>query len=185
MSELPQLWLPILASAVLVFIASSLIHMVFKWHNSDYKKLDNEDAMRATVRAGGLNPGQYHFPHCGDMKEMNDPAQQQKYKDGPIGILTIIPNGMPNMGKMLGSWFLLNLLIAAMAACLAAQSFGLQGNAHLAGHLVGMSTFMAYGTGSVANAIWMGKTWSSVFKDLLDALIYGTVSALTFMWLWP
>jgi len=48
-----------------------------------------------------------------------------------------------------------------------------------------MTTFMAYGVGSICNAIWMGKTWSSVAKDLLDSLIYGTVSAFTFMWLWP
>src|SRR3990167_4557638 len=169
MSELPQLWLPILATAIFVFIASSLIHMVFKWHNSDYRKIDKEDDVRAVVRASALNPGQYHFPHCNDMKDMQEPAQQQKYRDGPIGILTIIPNGMPNMGKMLGLWFVLNLLVAALAACLAVQSFTLQGNSNQAGHLVGITTFMAYSVGSISNAIWMGKTWSSVGKDLLDA----------------
>lgn len=185
MSDLPQLWLPILATAIFVFIASSLIHMVFKWHNSDYRQIGNEDEIRAAVRNGKLAPGQYHFPYCKEMKDMQEPAQQQKYREGPIGILTIIPNGMPNMGKMLGSWFVLNLIVAAIGALLAVQSFGLQGSSHYAGHLVGVLTFVAYGVGSVCNAIWMGKTWSSVAKDLLDALIYGTVSALTFMWLWP
>ena len=45
--------------------------------------------------------------------------------------------------------------------------------------------FLTYFGGSVQMAIWMGKPWSTVAKDLLDSLIYGTISALVFMWLWP
>ena len=44
MTFLAQLWMPIVLSAVLVFAASSLIHMVLKWHNADYRPLANEDA---------------------------------------------------------------------------------------------------------------------------------------------
>ena len=36
MVGLAALWLPILLSAVIVFVASSLIHMVSGWHKSDY-----------------------------------------------------------------------------------------------------------------------------------------------------
>ena len=49
MAMLASLWLPILLSAVAVFVASSLIHMLFKWHNRDYRKLPNEDAVRAAA----------------------------------------------------------------------------------------------------------------------------------------
>ena len=59
MSGIAQLWLPILSTAALIFIASSLIHMVFKWHNADYKKLANEDDVRAAIRATSPAPGQY------------------------------------------------------------------------------------------------------------------------------
>ena len=51
MNAIAHLWMPILVTAVLIFVASSLIHMVFKWHNSDYRKFDNEDDVRAAVRA--------------------------------------------------------------------------------------------------------------------------------------
>ena len=34
MAFVHQLWLPILLSAVFVFLASSVIHMALKWHNS-------------------------------------------------------------------------------------------------------------------------------------------------------
>ena len=50
---------------------------------------------------------------------------------------------------------------------------------------MGAVSFVAYGFGSITMAIWMGKPWSSVAKDLADALIYGLLSAGIFGWLWP
>ena len=47
MVSIISLWLPILLSAVAVFIASSVIHMVLKYHNSDFKKIPAEDEVMA------------------------------------------------------------------------------------------------------------------------------------------
>jgi hypothetical protein len=185
MNDLPQLWLPILVTAVLIFIASSLIHMVIKWHNADYKKLSNEDAVLAAIRSGTSAPGQYIMPYCSDMKEMQNETMKQKYIDGPIGIMTIRKNGVPAIGGMLIQWFVFSVVVAALAGLLALQSFGLGADHHRAGHLVGMVSLLTYFGGSVQMAIWMGKPWSAVFKDLIDSLIYATISALVFMWLWP
>lgn len=63
MNAFPPLWLPILVAAVLVFVVSSLIHMLFEWRNSDYRKLPNEDHVLAALRAGSPAPGQYVLPH--------------------------------------------------------------------------------------------------------------------------
>ena len=185
MNAILVLWLPILLSAVLVFIASSLIHMVFKWHNSDYRGLPNEDAVRAALRAGTNPPGQYVLPYCGDMKAMATDDMQQKYREGPVGLLTLQANGPFNMGGALVRWFLFNVLIAAIAAVVAVQVLGIAGSANRAAHLIGMLSFLSYSGGSVQAAIWMGKPWSVVAKDLLDGLIYGTITALTFQALWP
>ena len=185
MNALPQLWLPILVTAVLVFVASSLIHMVFKWHNSDYRKLSNEDDVRAAIRAGSPAPGQYVLPHCADMKAMQAVEMQKKYSEGPIGFLTVKENGPPAMGGALAKWFVLNLVVATIAAAVAVQVYGLQGSAHYAGHLVGILSFLTYAGGSVQAGIWMGKPWISVAKDLLDAAIYAIVSNLVFWYLWP
>ncbi len=185
MNALPQLWLPILVAAVLVYIASSLIHMVFKWHNSDYKKLSNEDEVQAVLRKGAPAIGQYGIPHCTDMKAMREEAMVKKYADGPVALLTVMRSGAPKMGGMLVRWFLFNLVVALVAGAIALQVYGLPGNAHYAGHLVGLITFLTYAGGSVQSGIWMGKPWGAVFKDLIDALIYGVVSALAFWWLWP
>ena len=185
MQHLPQLWLPILVTAVLVFIASSLIHMVIKWHNSDYKKLSNEDDVRAAIRAGSPVPGQYVLPYCSDMKDMQGEAMQKKFIDGPVGMLTLRKNGPPSMGGSLIQWFIYLLIVAAIAGFIALRIYGVQGEAHRAGHLVGLISFLTYTGGSVQMGIWMGKPWGSVAKDVLDALIYATISAFTFQFLWP
>jgi hypothetical protein len=183
--SLLQLWLPILLSAVCVFAASSLIHMVVKWHASDYRALSNEEEVRAAIRKGNPAPGQYVLPHCGDMKDMAKPDMQKKYQDGPVAMLMVSPNGLPAMGSALGKWFLFALLVAFMAAYIASRSL-VPGTHYLqVFRLVSVVSFLAYGFGGIPNAIWMGKPWGSVVKDLADALLYGLLSGGVFGWLWP
>jgi hypothetical protein len=180
-----QLCLPIIAAAVAVFIASSLIHMVFKWHNSEYRPLPNEDEVRRVLGSANLTPGMYVTPHCPEMKEMQSEAMQGKFRDGPVAVITMRAPGAPAMGKCLLQWFLLNIAIAALGAMLALQAYGIAGNAHQAGHFVGIFTMIAYASGTVQESIWMGRPWSATLKYLLDAFIYGCVSALVFWQLWP
>ncbi len=185
MSAIASLWMPILATAVLIFIASSLIHMVFKWHNSDYKKLANEDDVRAAIRAGSPEPGQYVLPHCTDMKAMGSEEMMKKFTEGPVAFMSIRKSGPPNMGPCLMQWFIYSVAIAAICGCVAAGAVGFGARAHEGGHVVGMMSFLAYVGGSVQMGIWMGKPWGSVAKDALDGLIYAVISAVTFMYMWP
>ena len=185
MISLDQLWIAIVVSAVAVFVASSLIHMVLKWHNSDYLKLRNEDEVRAAVRASSPEPGQYVLPHCADMKEMEKPEIQEKYRAGPVGFLILRANAAPRMGPSLGLWFVLNLVIALLAAYLASRTLAASASFLQVCRVVGTVTFLAYAGGSVQGGIWMGKPWRSVAKDIGDGIIYGVVSALVFGWLWP
>lgn len=185
MNEVFQLWLPILATAVFIFIASSLIHMVFKWHNSDYQKLGNEDEVRAAIRAGSPAPGQYVLPHCVDMKDMADPAMIKKFTDGPVAFITVRPSAAPAIGGALVNWFIFTLVIAIVAATVAVDAFGIKGDSRSVAQLIGVVSFLAYAAGSFQMAIWMGKPWGSVGKDVLDAVIYAVVSGVTFLWLWP
>ena len=100
MVSLTVLWLPILLSAVVVFIASSVIHMVIGWHNSDYTKLPNEDDVVDALRTAGAGPGEYIFP-CADnpADNMRSAEIKEKWAKGPAGKLTIFPAGPLNMGK--------------------------------------------------------------------------------------
>lgn len=179
------LWLPLLLAAVLVFIASSLVHMVFKWHQSDYGRLGNEDEVRDAINKGAPAPGQYVVPHCADMKDFKAPEMQKKFIDGPVGLLVLRPNGLPNMGKNLGQWFVLNLLVAAIAAHIAGLTLPAGADGQRVFHITALITFIAYAAGSISDAAWKGHPWKAVAKDLLDALIYAVVSGLAFAWLWP
>ncbi|MCP4200989.1 MAG: hypothetical protein GY769_03555 [bacterium] len=64
MVYLTALWLPILLSAVVVFIASSILHMVLKYHRSDYSAMPGEDNVMAAMRSEKVSPGHYYLPHC-------------------------------------------------------------------------------------------------------------------------
>ncbi len=182
---LTQLWLPILLSAACVFVASSLIHMVLKWHASDYNALANEDEVRAAIRKANPAPGQYVLPHCADMKDMAKPDMLAKYTEGPVAMLMVNPNGPPAMGVALGKWFAYTVLVAFMAAYLAGRTLGPGTHYLQVFRVVGAVSFLAYGFGSIQMAIWMGKPWRSAAKDLADALIYGLLSAGIFGALWP
>ncbi len=185
MNTLLALWLPILLSAVVVFIISSLLHMVFKWHATDYSTLPHEDAVRAAIRAGNPAPGRYVIPHCADMTDMSSEAMQRKYREGPVGHITIGPSGLPVLGKFLGLWFVWSLVVSAVAAYLAVRVVGAnQGVAHGAAKLVGAVTFIAHGFGTVTESIWSMRPWSQSVKYLIDAALYAAGAGLVFLWLW-
>lgn len=182
MVPLAALWLPILLSAVIVFIASSIFHMVLPFHKSDYKKLPDEEAARAALK--GVAPGMYMFPAC-DHKNMKDPAVQEKFKQGPVGTVTLRPAGAINMGSFLGQWFAHCLLAGFFIAYLAAHTLAPGTHYLQVFRVVGTAGFLVYGLSQVPMGIWGGQPWGVVFKHIVDGLIYGLLTAGTFGWLWP
>ncbi|HEY8195436.1 MAG TPA: hypothetical protein VIG04_00550 [Gemmatimonadales bacterium] len=185
MVSLGSLWLPILVSAVLVFAVSAIIHMVLKYHNSDYKPLPNEDAVRAAIRAGNPAPAQYVIPYCSDMKDMEKPEIKQKYAEGPVAVMNLMRPGAPNMGKYLIHWFVFILCVSFFIAYVAAHTIP-PGTAYLeVFRVVGAVGFLVYGIGQMPESIWMGRPWKITWKNALDGLVYGLVTAGTFGWLWP
>lgn len=182
---LHTLWLPILLSAVIVFVASSILHMLLPIHKSDYRKLPDEDRVLDAMRTAGVTPGrEFRFPFC-SMKEMKEPAMQDKFKRGPVGSLTIFPSGPMAMGKYLGQWFLYCIVVSIFAAYLTSRTRPVGTDYLEVFRVAGCSSFMAYSLGLVQNAIWRGETWGVTFKHILDGLIYGLLTAGTFGWLWP
>ncbi len=183
MNALLSLWLPILLSAVVVFVISSLIHMLLNWHASDYGTFENEDAVRDAIRAGNAGPGRYVIPKCREMKEMASEAMKKKYADGPVGHITLLPNGQPSMGKYLGMWFLWALVIAvATTGFIVTQIFDLNpSRVRAVSKLVFALTFIAHGFGTVTESIWAGRPWSQSIKYLIDAALYAVGSAAVFL----
>ncbi len=184
MVPLSALWLAILLSAVIVFIASSILHMLFTYHQSDCHRLPEEDKLLATLRAAGLKQGLYVFPYC-KPKEMKSPAIIEKFNQGPAGMLTVFPIGPPVMPKFLGQWFVYCLLISFFTAYLTGHTVASGVHYLVVFRVVGTAAFMAYGLGPIVNSIWRGQPWTVTIKEVIDGLIYSLLTAGTFGWLWP
>jgi hypothetical protein len=184
MDPLTTLWAPIVLSAVVVFVASSIMHTVLPYHRSDVHPLPDEENVMAALRAAGLKRGLYVFPFCLP-KNMKTPGAVEKYKQGPVGMMTIFPSGPPAMAKFLALWFAYCLIISSAVAFLAGSAVRGGAPYRAVFHVVAIAAFLAYGLANLANGIWRGQPWSVVTKEVIDGLIYALLTAGTFGWLWP
>ena len=180
-----SLLIPIVVSAVFVFIASSIIHMATPWHKNDLKKLPNEDAALNALRALNLPPGNYGYPKPDSMKEMGSPEFQAKAKAGPVGFMTVKPSWNFSMGGTLAQWFVYSLIVSLFAGYIAGVAFG-PGTEYLRiMQVAGTVGFVGYSLAQMHESIWWGKNWGATIRSMIDGLIYGLLTAGTFGWLWP
>ena len=185
MVSITALWLPILLSAVIVFVASSIIHMLLPIHKNDYRKLPEEEKVLDALRSAGVTPGRsYIFPYC-THKDMKAPEMVEKFKRGPIGMLTLRPNGTPAMGKFLGQWFVYCIVVGIFVAYLTGRTRP-AGTPYLeVFRVAGASGFLAYSGALIQDAIWKGEDWGVTIKYVIDGFIFALLTAGTFGWLWP
>jgi hypothetical protein len=183
--SIAALWLPILLSAVIVFVASSILHMLLPFHRSDYRKLPDEDKVLDALRSAGVTPGpMYILPHC-DHKNMKTAETVEKFKRGPVGLLQIRPSGAPAMGKPLVQWFFYCVVVGIFVAYLTGRTRP-SGTIYLeVFRVAGCTAFLGYSIALIQESIWKGQTWLVTFKHVLDGLIYALLTAGTFGWLWP
>lgn len=180
-----DLWLAILLSGLFCWFASALIHMLIKYHNADYKQLPNEEAVSAVLGEGSPEPALYTLPHCNDMKAMGEESMQKKFNDGPVAMISILPNGMPPMGKLLSQQILFFVFGAFLIGYLASLSIVETPDFMVVFRQVFIASFLAYGWAQIPYSIWMGQPWSNCLRFLMDALIYSVVTASTFAMFWP
>lgn len=176
-----DLWLPVLASAGVVWIFSALVWMVFPWHKKDFSAVGDESAVRSAL--SGLRPGNYNLPHCTDQKQLQEPAMQAKFKEGPLAFITILPNGIPNMGKNLVSIFLFYIFVGVLCAYFVTRTTGPDAEYLQVFRVAGTVAWIAYGVAYVQDTIWFGRPLSATLKSLFDALLYGLLTGGVFGWL--
>ncbi len=180
-----SLWLPILLSAVIVFLVSSLIHMVLGYHRTDFRKVPAEDDVMNSLREFGIPPGDYVIPCAGSSKEMGSPEFIEKATKGPVAFMTVIPSGPPAMGKSLVQWFLYCVVVGIFAAYIGGRAVGPGGDYLQVFRFTGCTAFVGYALALWQNSIWYRRAWSTTLKSTFDGLIYGLLTAGTFGWLWP
>ncbi|NUM76934.1 hypothetical protein HUU40_21440 [candidate division KSB1 bacterium] len=185
MITLDMLWLPILLSAVFVFLVSSVIHMALPWHKGDYAKVPNEDKVMDALRPFAIPPGDYMMPRASSMKDMGSPEFTEKMKKGPVMIFTVVPNGPATMGKSLTLWFLYSVLVGFFAAYLTGRTLAAGADYLEVFRYIGTTAFLGYSLALLQTSIWYRRAWSTTIKSMIDGLIYALVTAGVFGWLWP
>ncbi|MBI1875652.1 MAG: hypothetical protein HYZ58_12570 [Acidobacteria bacterium] len=185
MVPIMSLVIPIVVSAVLVFVASSIIHMVLGYHRSDYRKLPKEDEVQDSLRGFNIPPGDYILPCPGSASAMKEPAFVEKYKKGPIVFMTVIPGGPPTMGKQLVLWFLYTVVVGILSAYVAGRALG-PGAPYLeVFRFAGCAAFLSYAMALPQYSIWYKRNVGTTLRSMFDGLIYGLLTGGTFGWLWP
>ena len=184
MTFIADLWLPILASAAIVFVASAIIHMGPFWHRSEFPAPPDQDRLQDALRPFGLAPGEYMLPKPQDMKDCNKPEFVEKLTRGPVALITVVPNGRMSMGKPLSQWFVYTLVVSGFAAYVAHATLAADAPYLQVFRVAGTVAFIAYAVGLWQQAIWFHRSWSGTIKHTLDGLIYGCLTGGAFGWLW-
>lgn len=180
-----SLWLPILLSAVIVFVASSIIHMMLPYHRTDLTKVPREDEVMEALRGFNIPPGDYGIPCPTSPAAMRQPEFIEKMKKGPVVFMTLTPGRVPSMGKSLVLWFLYTVVVSVFAAYIAGRALGPGADYAPVFRFVGGSAFMGYALAHAQQSIWYSRQWATTIKDMFDGLVYALLTAGTFGWLWP
>jgi hypothetical protein len=184
MVSLIDLWLPILVAAILVFVASSLVHMALGYHAADYGRVASEDAFMDAARALNIPPGDYMVP-CPSRRGLRDPEFVAKHRKGPVLMMTVFPAGQLSMGKQLVMWFLYCVVVSVFAAYLTSHALPLSAPYLAVFRFAGTIAFVGYALALWQHSIWYRRKWGTTIRSTIDGLIYGLLTGGTFGWLWP
>ncbi len=185
MVPLMSLLLPILISAVLVFIASSIIHMFLPWHRNDYQAVPREDEVMRALRPFAIPPGDYMMPRPKGMADMKTAEFAEKRALGPVMVFTVMRGGTVSMGRELLLWFVYLVVVAIFGGYVAGRALGPGAEYLEVFRFVGVTAFAALALGLWQMSIWYHRAWATTMRSSVDALIYAMLMAGTFGWLWP
>ena len=185
MTGLDSLWLPIVVSAVVVFVVSSLIHMLTPWHKSDYRRLPKEAEVMDALRPFALPPGDYMVPCASSREDFASPEFADRLKSGPVFMATVLPSGPMSMAGSLMGWFVYCLVVGLFGAYLAGRALGPGAHDLAVVRFVGAATFAGYSLALWQQSIWFKRAWGTTIRSTLDGLLYALLTGGVFAWLWP
>jgi hypothetical protein len=180
-----SLVIPILLSAVIVFVASAIMHMVLSYHRNDLRPLPKEAEVADALRKFAIPPGDYALPCGGSSSAMKDPAFIEKMTKGPVVVMTVMPSGPPAMASSLALWFLYTLVVGVFAAYVAGRALGPGADYLAVFRFAGTTAFCSYSLALLQHSIWYKRNWGTTVKSMLDGLVYALLTAGVFGWLWP
>jgi hypothetical protein len=182
---LDALWLPILLSAVIVFAASSVVHMVMPWHKGDYPAPPEQEKLADALRPFAIPPGDYMLPRARSRQEMSSPEFNERLRRGPVMVLTVMPSAPFAMGGTFVQWFVYLVVIGVFAAYVAGRALPPGAHYLQVFRFAGVTAFASHVLGLWPVSIWYRRSWLLTLKTTFDGLLYALLTAGTFGWLWP
>src|SRR5436190_19914227 len=171
---LSMLWIPILVSAVFVFIAANLLWMAVPfWHRPDYKKLPDEKAVLAGLSSAAS--GQYITPNIDWSKATAE--EKEAFQTGPMALLLVRNPNSFSLGKALTLYFLYCVVISVLVAYVCSATLAPGTHYLRVFRVAGTAAILAHAFRGVDHSVWYGKPWVVTFKELIDGVIYGLLTA--------
>ena len=168
MVQITALWLPIVVSAVFIFLVSFVVHMAATTARTSALRRGRGNGRAAQAERP---PGDYMMP-CGTGPEsMKDPAFIEKMKKGPVVLLTVMKSGPPNMNANLIQWFVFSLVVGVVAAYVAGRALAPGADYRPVFRFAGVTAFVAYSLAQWQDSIWYGRKWSTTIKNNIDGLV--------------
>ena len=164
MEAIAEMWIPILLSTALTFLASSLVWTVLPHHKKDWAKFSG-----ATVDLTNVPAGQY--------------IMHQDQSADWYGYL-FIRRGKHNMGKALAYWASNLVLISLFVGYLVYHTTP-RGTEYLqVFRVAGTAALLGFAGNIAQKSIWWGWRWDVTWKDLIDDIVYALLVAGTFAFYW-
>jgi hypothetical protein len=186
MVHLGSLWLPVVLSAALVFLASFVAWVVLPHHRADFAPLPDEGGILADLRSRELAPRMYSFPYPATGEEARSDAFKERVKAGPAGFL-LLQRGEDrlSMGAALFRAFVFYLGVGVFVAYIGYVTLAPGTDYRTVFRVTGTAALLAHCGALFPRSIWFGFSWSMTWKEVADGLVYALLTAGTFGWLWP
>ena len=182
--DLVSLWLPILLSAVAVWIVSAVVWMALPHHKNDFIALPDEDGFMDDLRKRGIKPGNYVFPDFRKRDSMETDKVKNALQQGPVGHLSLWQPPLTMGGKMIGT-FIVYLVVSALIAYLARVALPTPAPFAKVFQVVATAGVLAYSFSFIPNSIWFGSYKRTIAAGFIDGIVYGLITGAIFAWRWP
>jgi hypothetical protein len=178
------LWLPILLSAVAIWIASTMAWIALPHHKQDFIGLADEDGFMDYIRRSGIEPGNYLFPDFRDREAMKSEKTCKALKEGPVGHLSVWQTPVTMGGKMVAT-LVVYLVVSTLIAYLTRVAIPGAAPFPKVFQVAATAGILAYCFSFIPNALWFGSYKRTIVATFIDGLVYGAITGAIFAWRWP
>lgn len=181
---LGSLWTVLLVASVVGWAVATGLWMM-PHHRADYRAFPDQAGVREVLRRQSIATGQYDLPHVDSWSAMKDPDVARWFEEGPVGFFTVLPSRAPSIGRGIGLALAYYVIVNLAIAYVVGRSLPATASFWAVFRLTATVAWMAHGAATVPEAIWFGRPWTAVAKQVIDALLVALAIAAVFGWLWP